>query len=106
MCVRQDVEGRLRGEYMTAALLLTLVVSTIDAVTVAHGRIGVLEDSGVALGEAGTTRPTNRTAPSRPFQLSRTRHNSGARTAPTEASASAATRYSAAPVLCRGCSIG
>jgi hypothetical protein len=49
VCVRQDVEGRLRGEYMTAALLLTLVVSAIDTVTVAHGRVGVLEDSGIAL---------------------------------------------------------
>lgn len=49
VCVRDDVEGILRGEYMTAALLLTLVVSAIDTVTVAHGRIGVLEDSGIAL---------------------------------------------------------
>lgn len=49
VCVREDVEGRLRGEYMTAALLLTLVVSAIDTVTVAHGRVGVLEDSGIAL---------------------------------------------------------
>ncbi len=49
VCVREDVEGRLRGEYMTAALLLTLVVSAIDMVTVAHGRVGVLEDSGIAL---------------------------------------------------------
>jgi hypothetical protein len=49
VCVREDVEGRLRGEYMTAALLLTLVVSAIDTVTVAHGRIGVLEDSGIDL---------------------------------------------------------
>ncbi len=49
MCVREDVKGRLRGEYMTAALLLTLVVSAIDTVTVAHGRVGVLEDSGIAL---------------------------------------------------------
>jgi hypothetical protein len=49
VCVRQDVEGRLRGEYMTAALLLTLVVSAIDTVTVAHGRVGVLEDSGIVL---------------------------------------------------------
>jgi hypothetical protein len=49
VCVREDVEGRIRGEYMTAALLLTLVVSAIDTVTVAHGHIGVLEDSGIAL---------------------------------------------------------
>jgi len=49
VCVREDVEGRLRGEYMTAALLLTLVVSAIDTVTVAHGRVGVLEDSGTSL---------------------------------------------------------
>jgi hypothetical protein len=49
VCVREDVEGRLRGEYMTVALLLTLVVSAIDTVTVAHGRVGVLEDSGIAL---------------------------------------------------------
>ena len=49
VCVREDVEGRLRGEYMTAALLLTLVVSAIDTVTVAHGRVGVLEDSGIIL---------------------------------------------------------
>jgi hypothetical protein len=48
-CVREDVEARLRGEYMTAALLLTLVVSAIDTVTVAHGRIGVLKDSGITL---------------------------------------------------------
>jgi hypothetical protein len=34
---------------MTAALLLTLVVSAIDTVTVAHGRVGVLEDSGIIL---------------------------------------------------------
>ena len=46
-CVREDVEGRLRGEYMTAALLLTLVVSAIDAATVADGRVGVIEDSGI-----------------------------------------------------------
>src|ERR1022692_655187 len=49
VCVREDVEGRLRGEYMTAALLLTLVVSALDTVTVAHGRVGVLEDSGIVL---------------------------------------------------------
>jgi hypothetical protein len=49
VCVREDVEGRLRSEYMTVALLLTLVVSAIDTVTVAHGRVGVLEDSGIAL---------------------------------------------------------
>jgi len=49
VCVREDVEGRLRGEYMTAALLLTLVVSAIDRVTVAHGRVGVLENSGIIL---------------------------------------------------------
>ncbi len=49
VCVRQDVEGRLRGEYMAAALLLTLVVSAIDTVTVAHGRVGVLEDSAIVL---------------------------------------------------------
>jgi hypothetical protein len=49
ICVRQDVDGRLRGEYMTAALLLTLVVSAIDTVTVEHGRVGVLEDSGIVL---------------------------------------------------------
>jgi hypothetical protein len=49
VCVREDVEGTLRGEYMTAALLLTLVVSAIDTVTVAHGRVGVIEDSGIAL---------------------------------------------------------
>jgi hypothetical protein len=49
VCVRADAEGGLRGEYMTAALLLTLVVSAIDTVTVAHGRVGVLEDSGIAL---------------------------------------------------------
>lgn len=48
-CVLEDVEGRLRGEYMTAALSLTLVVSAIDTVTVARGRVGVLEDSGIAL---------------------------------------------------------
>jgi hypothetical protein len=47
--VREDVEGRLRGEYMTAALLLTLVVSAIDTVTVAHGHVGVIEDSAIAL---------------------------------------------------------
>jgi len=34
---------------MTAALLLTLVVSAIDTVTVEHGRVGVLEDSGIIL---------------------------------------------------------
>ena len=49
VCVREDVEGRLRGEYMTAALLLTLVVSAIDTVTVGHGRVGVIEDSGIVL---------------------------------------------------------
>jgi hypothetical protein len=49
VCVRQDAQGRLRSEYMTAALLLTLVVSAIDTVTVAHGCIGVLEDSGIVL---------------------------------------------------------
>jgi len=49
VCVRGDVEGKLRGEYMTAVLLLTLVVSAIDVVTVAHGRVGMLEDSGIAL---------------------------------------------------------
>ena len=49
LCVREDAEGRLRGEYMTAALLLTLVVSTIDVVTVGHGRIGVIEDTGIVL---------------------------------------------------------
>jgi hypothetical protein len=49
VCVREDVEGRLRGEYMTAALLLTLVVSAIDTVTVAYGRVGVFEDSGIIL---------------------------------------------------------
>jgi hypothetical protein len=49
VCVREDAEGKLRGEYMTAALLLTLVVSAIDTVTVAHGRVGVFEDSSVIL---------------------------------------------------------
>ncbi len=34
---------------MTAALLLTLVISAIDTLTVAHGRVGVLEDSAVVL---------------------------------------------------------
>ena len=56
MCVREDVEGKLRGEYMTAALLLTLVVSAIDMVTVAHGRVGVLEDSGIVLTPGSSTR--------------------------------------------------
>jgi hypothetical protein len=49
VCVREDATGRLRGEYMTAALLLTLVVSAIDVVTVAHGRVGVIEDAGSCL---------------------------------------------------------
>ena len=49
VCVREDATGRLRGEYMTAALLLTLVVSAIDVVTVAHGRVGVIEDAGIVL---------------------------------------------------------
>jgi hypothetical protein len=49
VCVRDDVEGILRGEYMTAALLLTLLVSAIDTVTVGHGRVGVIEDSGITL---------------------------------------------------------
>jgi hypothetical protein len=44
-----DATGRLRGEYMTAGLLVTLVVSAIDVVTVAHGRVGVIEDAGIVL---------------------------------------------------------
>jgi hypothetical protein len=50
VCVREDVEGRLRGEYMTAALLLTLVVSAIDTVTVAHGRIAGCNDCNCRIG--------------------------------------------------------
>jgi hypothetical protein len=53
VCVREDATGRLRGEYMTAALLLTLVVSAIDVVTVAHGRVGVIEDAGIVLTPGG-----------------------------------------------------
>jgi hypothetical protein len=34
---------------MTAALLLTLVVSAIDVVTVAHGRVGMIDDTGIVL---------------------------------------------------------
>lgn len=49
LCVRDDAGSRLRGEYMIAALLLTLVVAAIDTLTVAHGRIGLVEDSGIAL---------------------------------------------------------
>jgi hypothetical protein len=49
VCVREDAAGRLRGEYMTAALLLTLVVSAIDVVTIAHGCVGVVEDAGIVL---------------------------------------------------------
>ncbi len=49
VCVREDATGRLRGEYTTAALLLTLVVSAIDAVTVGHGRVGVIEDAAIVL---------------------------------------------------------
>jgi hypothetical protein len=49
VCVREDATGRLRGEYMTAALLLTLVVSAIDVVTIGHGRVGVIEDAGIVV---------------------------------------------------------
>ncbi len=49
VCVREGTTGRLRGEYMTAALLLTLVVSAIDVVTIAHGRVGVIEDAAIVL---------------------------------------------------------
>jgi hypothetical protein len=49
LCVRDEAMGTLRGEYMAAALLLTLVVSAIDVATVAHGRVGVIEDTAIAL---------------------------------------------------------
>ena len=60
VCVREDVEGRLRWEYMTAALLLTLVVSAIDTVTVAHGRVGVLRTRGPSSRPGSSTRSGSR----------------------------------------------